>query len=124
MTATRIGRVATLAVAALLWVLPASASLPWQGLLSGTVTTVIVLAIVLLLAKRFARNWWISAAVILLALGAMQQFAAPYAMRIGTHPIRSSRLAAAVSRLESREHAGHPAVRVQQVHGQTTAANA
>jgi len=98
--------------------------LPWQGLLSGTVTTVIVLAIVLLLAKRFARNWWISAAVILLALGAMQQFAAPYAMRIGTHPIRSPRLAAAVSRLESREHAGHPAVRVQQVHDQTTAANA
>src|SRR5947208_10297007 len=97
---------------------------PWQGLLSGTVTTVIVLAIVLLLAKRFARNWWISAAVILLALGAMQQFAAPYAMRIGTHPSRSPRLAAAASRLESREHAGHPAVRVQQVHGQTTAANA
>jgi len=97
---------------------------PWQGLLSGTFTTVIVLAIVLLLARRFARNWWIGAAVILLALGVLQQFAAPYAMRIGTHPIRSPQLAAAVERLESREHAGHPAVRVQQVHDQTTAANA
>jgi STE24 endopeptidase len=97
---------------------------PWQGLLSGTFTTVIVLAIVLLLAKRFVRGWWIGAAVILLALGMIQQFAVPYAIRIGTHPIRSPQLAAAVERLEAREHAGHPTVRVQQVHDQTTAANA
>lgn len=97
---------------------------PWQGLLSGTFTTVIVLAIVLLLAKRFARNWWIGAAAILLALAVVQQLAVPYATRIGTHPIRSSQLAAAVERLEAREHAGHPAVRIQQVHDQTTAANA
>jgi STE24 endopeptidase len=97
---------------------------PWQGLLSGTFTTVIVLAIVLLLAKRFARNWWVGAAAILLALAVVQQLAVPYATRIGTHPIRSPRLAAAVERLEVREHAGHPAVRIQQVRDQTTAANA
>jgi STE24 endopeptidase len=97
---------------------------PWQGLLSRTFTTVIVLAIVLLLAKRFARNWWIGAASILLALAVVQQLAVPYATRIGTHPISSSQLAAAVERLEAREHAGHPAVRIQQVHDQTTAANA
>ena len=48
----------------------------------------------------------------------------PYANRIGTHPIRSPQLAAAVERLEAREHAGDPAVRIQQVHDQTTAANA
>jgi STE24 endopeptidase len=97
---------------------------PWQGLLSGTVNTVIVLAIVLLLAKRFARNWWIVAATIVLALALLQQFALPYANRIGTHPIHPSQLAAAVNRLEGREHAGNPAVRIQQVHDQTTAANA
>src|SRR5438093_6279654 len=50
---------------------------PWQGLLSGTVTAVIVLAIVLLLAKRFARSWWIGAAAILLALAVIQQLALP-----------------------------------------------
>jgi STE24 endopeptidase len=97
---------------------------PWQGLLSGTLTTAIVLAIVLLLAKRFARSWWIGAAAILLALSFIQQFAAPYANRFGTHPIRSPQLAAAVDRLEAREQAGDPVVRIQKVHDQTTAANA
>jgi len=96
----------------------------WQGLLSGTVTAVVALAIVLLLAKRFARNWWIGAAAILLALAVLQQFALPYANQIGTHPIRSPQLAATVEGLEAREHAGHPAVRIQPVHDKTTAANA
>jgi STE24 endopeptidase len=96
----------------------------WQGVLSSTVTAVIVLTIVLLLAKRFARNWWIGAAAILLVLAVMEQFAVPYANRIGTHPIRSPHLAAAVERLEAREHAGDPTVRIQQVHDQTSAANA
>jgi CDP-diglyceride synthetase len=36
----------------------------WQGLLSGTVTAVVALAIVLLIAKRYARAWWIGAAAI------------------------------------------------------------
>ncbi|MEN3313233.1 MAG: endopeptidase [Actinomycetota bacterium] len=96
----------------------------WQGVLSSTVTAVIVLAIVLLLAKRFARNWWIGAAGILLVLAVAEQFAVPYANRIGTHPIRSPQLAAAIERLEAREHAGDPAVRIQEVHDQTSAANA
>src|SRR5439155_16740263 len=47
---------------------------PWQGLLTGTFATVVVLAIVLLLAKRFARNWWIAAAAVVLALAVLQQF--------------------------------------------------
>ena len=97
---------------------------PWQGLLTGTFTTVVVVTIVLLLAKRFARNWWIAAAAAVLALAVLQQFSVPYANRIGTHGIRSPQLAAAVKRLEAREQAGDPAVRVQPVHDQTTAANA
>src|SRR6266568_3870561 len=96
----------------------------WQGLLGGTVTAVVALAIVLLLAKRFARGWWVGAAAILLALAVIQQLALPYANRIGTHPIRSPQLAAAVQRPEAREHAGDPAVRIESVHDKTTAANA
>src|SRR5512133_1080963 len=42
---------------------------PWEGLLGTTFATVVVLAIFLLLAKRFARNWWIGAATALLLLG-------------------------------------------------------
>jgi STE24 endopeptidase len=97
---------------------------PWQGLLGMTFATAVILAIFLLLAKRFARNWWIGAATALFVLALAGQFLLPYANRYGTHPIRSSRLAAAVKQLEANEHAGHPTVRVDPVKGQTTAANA
>jgi STE24 endopeptidase len=97
---------------------------PWEGLLGTTFATVVVLAIFLLLAKRFARNWWIGAASALLLLGFALQFVLPYVNRYGTHPIRAPKLAAAVKQLEAREHAGHPTVRVEPVSDQTTAANA
>jgi STE24 endopeptidase len=97
---------------------------PWGGLLGTTFGTVIVLAIFLLLAKRFARNWWIGAATALLALAFVLQFALPYVNRWGTQPIRAPKLAAAVKQLEASEHAGHPTVRVETVSDQTTAANA
>ena len=97
---------------------------PWEGLLGQTAGTVLVLAILLLFAKRYARNWWLAAGIVLLALAFLGQFVLPYANRIGTHPVRSPQLAAAIPLLEARERAGHPAVRVQTVHDQTTAANA
>jgi STE24 endopeptidase len=97
---------------------------PWEGLLGTTFATVIVLAILLLLAKRFARNWWVGASMILLCLALLAQFVLPYVNRYGTHPIRSPKLAAAVEPLEAREHAGNPVVRVEPVSDQTTAANA
>jgi STE24 endopeptidase len=97
---------------------------PWQGLLATTFATVMVLAILLLLAKRFASNWWVGASMILLGLALLVQFVLPYVNRYGTHPIRSPKLAAAVERLEAREHAGDPTVRVQPVSDRTTAANA
>lgn len=97
---------------------------PWGGLLGTTFATVVVLAIFLLLAKRFARNWWIGGATALLVLGFAVQFAFPYVTRYGTHPIRAPELAAAVKRLEVREDAGSPTVRVETVSDRTTAANA
>ena len=97
---------------------------PWEGLLGTTFGAVVVLAIFLLLAKRFAQNWWIAAASALLVLGVVLQFVLPYVNRYGTHPIRAPKLAAAVKQLEAREHAGDPTVRVDPVRDQTTAANA
>jgi STE24 endopeptidase len=96
----------------------------WQGLLAATLGTVVVLAILLLLAKRLVRTWWLPAAAILLALGILAQFTLPYLNRIGTHPVRSPKLAAAVKQLEAREHAGDRPVRVEHVSDKTTAANA
>jgi STE24 endopeptidase len=97
---------------------------PWGGLLGKTFGIVIALALLLLLARRFARSWWIPGATIVFALAVLLQFLLPYANRIGTHPVRSPGLAAAIERLEAREHAGHPVVRVQPVRDSTTAANA
>jgi STE24 endopeptidase len=97
---------------------------PWEGLLATTFGIVVVLAIFLLLAKRFALNWWIGAAAALLLIGLVLQFVLPYVNRYGTHPIRAPKLAAAVKQLEANEHAGHPTVRVEPVRDHTTAANA
>jgi STE24 endopeptidase len=97
---------------------------PWEGLLGRTAATVIVLALLLLLARRFARSWWIPASAVIFALALLLQFLLPYANRIGTHPVRSPTLRAAIDRLEAREHAGDATVRVEPVRETTTAANA
>jgi STE24 endopeptidase len=96
----------------------------WPALLGTAFLAVVVLGILLLFAKRFERHWWLPGGLVLLALGFVLQFAYPYMARIGTHPVRSQRLSAAIERLEVREHAGDPTVRVEQVHDRTTAANA
>jgi STE24 endopeptidase len=97
---------------------------PWGGLLASTLATTIVFAVLLLLAKRFARTWWIPAGLIIFALAVTLQLVFPYLQRIGTHPVRSPKLAAQIETLERREHVGHPTVRVVPMKGDTSAANA
>jgi Zn-dependent protease with chaperone function len=97
---------------------------PWGTLLAGTAGAVVLLSLLLLLAKRFPNGWWAAAAFVLLPLALVVQFAVPYLNRLGTHPIRSERIAAVIPQLEAREHAGKPTIRVQPVHDKTTAANA
>jgi STE24 endopeptidase len=97
---------------------------PWETLLGETFIAVVVLGVLLLFAKRFTRNWWLPASLMLLAIAFLLQFVFPYVNRLGTHPVRSQRLAAVIERLEKREGAGHPTVRVEVVHDHTTAANA
>ena len=97
---------------------------PVGGLIRTTVSTTIVIAVVLLLARRLPRTWWLAAAGIVLALAVSLQFVLPYAQRIGTHPVRSPRLASQIRALEQREHVGRPVVRVAPVSDETSAANA
>jgi STE24 endopeptidase len=97
---------------------------PWGALLRTSFMTAIVLAVLLLLAKRFARAWWVPAAVIILVLALALQFTLPYLQRIGTHRVRSATFAAQIRRLEAREHVGRPAVRIVPMRSQTSAANA
>jgi STE24 endopeptidase len=97
---------------------------PLEGLYETTAGTTIAFAVILLLAKRFTRSWWLAAGSIVLALAVALQFAFPYLQRVGTHPIRSPRLAAQVRALEEREQVGRPTVRVEPVKDTTSAANA
>jgi STE24 endopeptidase len=97
---------------------------PVGVLVRTTVSTTIVIAVVLLLAKRLPRTWWLAAAGVVLALAITLQLVFPYLQRIGTHPVRSPRLAAQIRTLEQREHVGRPVVRVAPVSGETSAANA
>jgi STE24 endopeptidase len=97
---------------------------PLGGLIRMTVSTTIVIAVVLLLAKRLPRTWWLAAAGVVLALAVGLQFVLPYLERLGTHPVRSPQLAARIRTLENREHVGRPVVRVATVSNETTAANA
>jgi STE24 endopeptidase len=97
---------------------------PVGGLIRTTVSTTIVIALVLLLAKRLPRTWWLAAAGIVLGLAIGLQLVLPYAQRIGTHPVRSPRLTSEIQTLEQREHVGRPVVRVAPVSDETSAANA
>jgi STE24 endopeptidase len=97
---------------------------PWGGLLSSTFVTALVFAVLLLLAKRFGRSWWIGAGIVIFALAFVLQLVFPYLQRYGTHLVRSPRLAAQIETLERREHVGHPTVRIVPMHDETTAANA
>ena len=97
---------------------------PWGSLLRTTFVTAIVLAVVLILARRFAQAWWIPAAAIVLGLAVLLQLLIPYAQRLGTHHVRSRAFATQIRLLENSEHVGRPSVRIVPMRDQTTAANA
>src|SRR5262249_19076968 len=97
---------------------------PLGGLVRTTLSTTIVVAVALLLAKRLPRTWWLAAAGVVLVLAVGVQFVLPYLQRLGAHPVRSRPLAAHIRSLENREHVGRPTVRIASVSGNTSAANA
>lgn len=99
-------------------------SAAWGGLLGSTLLAFVVLAIVLLLAKRLGRRWWIPASALIVGLFALLQLAVPYLVTIDTHRLRDPELVAAMKALERREHAGNPPLRVETVSDTTTQANA
>jgi STE24 endopeptidase len=96
----------------------------WGTLLAQSLLAFVILAILLLLAKRIGRDWWIAASALLVALFAALQFLVPFLLTIGTHPLRDRELVTAIKKLERREHAGKPTVRVEKVSDTTTQANA
>jgi len=96
----------------------------WSGLLTKTATVAIVLAIVMLLARRFPRRWWAIVAPLFVAIGAGFVIVLSLLAPIGTHPIRQPQVAGAVERLKLREGVPDTRVRVDKVSNETRAINA
>jgi STE24 endopeptidase len=96
----------------------------WATLLGTTFVAFLALAVVLGFAKALRGRWWLAAVPTIVALALVLQLLLPYLVTLGTHPVRDAALRTAIHRLEQREHAGDPVVRVQKVSDQTRAANA
>jgi STE24 endopeptidase len=96
----------------------------WGSLLVQAAVAVVAFALVLSLARRLGRRWWLAAAPAFALIALTLECIAPYGESVGTHRLRSPGLRADIRAFEQREHAGTPPVRVDNVSGTTTAANA
>jgi STE24 endopeptidase len=94
------------------------------ALLGTTLVAFVALAIILGYAKMLRRSWWLAVVPTAVVLATVLQFAFPYLATIGTHPLRNAELKAQIARLERREHAGDPPIRIETVSNKTRAANA
>ena len=96
----------------------------WPGLLGQVVGLTIALTILLLLAGRFGRRWWLVAAPIFVVIGGTFLLVLPYLETIGTRPPHDTPAAARIRELARKEGVGGTPVRIEKVSDQTSAANA
>jgi STE24 endopeptidase len=95
----------------------------WALLSAEAVFALAAIALVVALAVRFARMWWLPGATVAVALAALLGFTSGWLASAGTHRLRSTELRSDVARLERLEHV-HPAVRVAKVSDWTDQPNA
>jgi STE24 endopeptidase len=96
----------------------------WPSLLGQVVGLTILLTVLMLLAGRWRRFWWVAAAPLVVAITAALVFVIPAVAQLGTHPVRDAGLAAQIRRLAVEEGVAGTKVRVQKVSDDTRAINA
>jgi STE24 endopeptidase len=96
----------------------------WPGLLGQVVGLTIALTILLLLAGRFGRRWWLVAAPLFVALGAVLVLVLPYLQTLGTRAPHRTEESARIRELAREEGVAGTPVRIETVSDETTAANA
>jgi STE24 endopeptidase len=96
----------------------------WPGLLGQVVGLTIALTILLLLAGRLGRRWWLAAAPLFVALGAVLVLVLPYLETLGTRKPHRTHVAARIRELARDEGVGDTPVRIEKMSDETTAANA
>jgi STE24 endopeptidase len=95
----------------------------WAVLSAQAVSALAGIALVVALAVRFPRLWWVPGAGTFVALAALLGFVSGWLGAAGTHPLRSEALRADVARIERVEHV-HPPVRMLKVSSWTNQPNA
>lgn len=96
----------------------------WSTLGPQAVAAMAGIVLVVGLAGRFPRRWWLAAGPVVVAIGALFAFVSGWLPGGTTHPLRNRTLAADVRRLEAREHVTGTPVDVEVVSNLTHQANA
>jgi STE24 endopeptidase len=96
----------------------------WPALLGQVVGLTIVLTILMLLAGRFPRWWWLPAGAFFTAVAFVLILVLPYFMTIGDRKPHHTRLTAQVRALERREGIGGTPIYIENASERTTQANA
>ena len=97
---------------------------PWVGLLLGALVACLLIAVVLVLARRFARWWWVGAASFVVVLGTTFAFVQPLLVAGDLQPIRREAVAADARALAREVGVRGTPVDVDDVGDVTTQANA
>jgi STE24 endopeptidase len=96
----------------------------WPALVGQVVGLTIALTILMLLAGRFGRRWWLVAAPFFVVVGVVLLLVLPYVQTLGTRAPHHTATAARIRALAQQEGVGGTPVRIENVHEETTAANA
>jgi len=96
----------------------------WPSLVSQVVGLTIALTILLLLAGRFGKRWWLVAAPLFTLLGAVLVLVLPYVESIGTRKPHQTAVYARIRQLARDEGVGSTPIRIETVSDETSSANA
>ena len=96
----------------------------WPALLGQVVGLTIVLTILMLLAGRFPRWWWLPAGILFTFVAFVLILVLPWVMTIGDRKPHHTQLASQLRALERKEGIGGTPVWIENASERTTAANA
>ena len=97
---------------------------PWAELGGEVVFVMLQIAIVMVFARRYPRNWWLPVTPIFLGLATLALLVSPYLLALSVNPPKSPQLRQDVQTLEQREGVSGTPVDVEKVSDLTTQANA
>jgi Zn-dependent protease with chaperone function len=97
---------------------------PWAQLGGAVVFVMLQIAIVMLLARRYPRHWWLPVTPIFLGMATLALFVSPYLFAFSVSPPKSPELRQDVRSLELREGIEGTPVDVEKVSNLTSQANA